>query len=84
MGTTNVEVLGSAYGAQAVVFDDPITVNCHGIWVGTGGNVEVVHADGSTAVYPNVPVGFLPVQARQINSAGTANAADQYLAVYYK
>ena len=84
MGTVNVEVLGAAHGAFAVTpsdtteFDRPV----HALWIGTEGNVAVEHADGTTATYTNVPVGWHPVKARKVLSTGTT-AAD-IIAVYHE
>ena len=42
-----------------------------GIYVGTAGDLALVTAKGTTVTFSNVPVGILPVQAKQINNTGT-------------
>lgn len=65
--------------------DDPENVNgvptCR-VYVGTGGDVAAVTADGRVKIYKNVPSGtFLPVTCKRINLTGTATA-DDMLGVY--
>lgn len=42
------------------------------LWVGTGGNIAVVHQDGDDpVVYANVPVGFFQVRGIRVNASST-------------
>lgn len=42
------------------------------IYVGTAGNVEVVHRDGTSCIWPNVPAGgYILCEAVRVNPAGT-------------
>ena len=45
-------------------------LNCDGIYVGVSGNINVQGKYGSQ-VFPNVPVGVFPVQARRVLAANT-------------
>ena len=43
------------------------------IFVGGGGNLSVLAADGSTAVLAGVPAGsVLPIAVRRVNASGTS------------
>jgi hypothetical protein len=43
-----------------------------GIYVGTGGNVVAVRADGTAITFSNVPSGtILPIIAKRVNSTST-------------
>lgn len=62
---------------------DPVEITPHNtndlaepvraLWIGTGGNVEVVGTRSTSAVvFKNVPSGtLLPVRARRVRAAGT-------------
>lgn len=65
--------------------DDPANVKgiktCR-VYVGTGGDISAVTADGVACVYKNFPSGnFLPVTVKRINVTGTVTAAD-FVGVY--
>ena len=51
------------------------------IYVGTGGNVKVITAQGSTVTFPNVLNGAtLPVRVRRVFSTGTT--ASNFVAIF--
>ena len=51
------------------------------LWIGTGGNVNVMNSDGTTQIFYNVPTGFmLPV--RSIGVSATNTTASNIVAVY--
>lgn len=51
------------------------TTNARAIYVGTGGDVSLLAADGTSAVFKNVPSGTtLPVQTCRVNVTGTTAA----------
>ncbi len=57
--------------AAAVVLDAVIPAT-RSIYVGVTGNLNVVMAeDGATVVFPNVPVGWFPVQVTSVTTANT-------------
>jgi hypothetical protein len=63
-----------ASGVEAVTPSDtvPLTKTSRGLWVGGGGNVSVVMADGTTAVLAAVPSGtLLPLRVTRVNLAST-------------
>lgn len=70
--------------AVAVIPSDTVSFNKYptrALWVGTGGNMSIVMADGNTAVFANVPGGtLLPVAAMRVNATGTTTS--NVLAVY--
>ena len=41
------------------------------LFIGVSGDVSVEMVGGMTQVYPNVPVGILPVQCTRVNFTGT-------------
>jgi hypothetical protein len=64
-----------AYGVEAVVLDTNLNVTSRALYVGVGGNVNVVASDGSTALFFAVPAGtVLPVRIRRVLSASTTAA----------
>jgi hypothetical protein len=42
------------------------------LYVGVAGDLKVKTAGNNTVVFKNVPVGFLPVQVKQVFATGTA------------
>lgn len=76
MSRVNLDPIAGARGAFAITPSDATEFEkrVHGIWVGTGGDVVVVHLDGTQATY-TVPDGtLLPVRARKVMAATTADA----------
>lgn len=69
----------SAHGAEAAQLDTLIPT-CRGLYIGATGNLNVTMADGQTVTFNSVPVGILPIQVQQINSAGTS--ASSILVLY--
>ena len=64
----------AATGGAAVTPSDTIDIGrtTASLYVGTGGDVAVVHEDGSIVTYPSVPSGFvLPVHATRVNATNT-------------
>ncbi len=61
------------------------TVNATGglsrsVYVGTGGDLVEVDADGNTTPWTNVPTGaFLPIRAKRINATGTTASGFVFL-----
>lgn len=57
--------------AEAAVFDT--VKNYNGVYVGTGGNIELLLADDTASViFTNIQDGqFIPLRITQINIAGT-------------
>ena len=54
---------------------------CRAVFVGTSGNLSVLMANGSTAVFKNVSSGqLLPIQAARVNATNTT--ATDILALY--
>ena len=53
---------------------------CRCLWIGNSGDVEVTDETGNSEVFENVPIGWLEVQAVQVNVAGTT--ATGIVAVY--
>ena len=41
------------------------------LFIGVSGDVSVEMVGGMTQVYPNVPVGILPIQCTRVNFTGT-------------
>lgn len=63
-----------ASGVFAVTLSNTtkFTTNARAIYVGVGGDVSLLAADGTTAVFKSVPTGAtLPVQTRRVNVTGT-------------
>ena len=50
------------------------------LYVGVAGDVAVQHVAGTTVIYPNVPVGILPVAVVRVMSTGTG--ASGFVAMY--
>lgn len=74
-----VEFLSSASGAIAVTTSDTtnLTTNGRALYVGTGGTVSVLMADGTTGVFSNVQDGtLLPIHFKRVNTTGTVTAAN--------
>ncbi|OHE79026.1 MAG: hypothetical protein A3F67_10980 [Verrucomicrobia bacterium RIFCSPHIGHO2_12_FULL_41_10] len=72
----------SAHNAVAITPSDsailPVT---RGVYVGVTGNLNVVMADGSSAVvFSNVPVGIFPIQVKQVYA--TSTTATSLVALY--
>lgn len=52
--------------------DADLTAMTRAVFVGTGGDLEVVMAGGQTVVLPSIPAGaFLPISVSRIRAAGT-------------
>lgn len=61
-----------AVDSADVVADTAFVVPCSCIYVGTGGNVEVVMKSGTTQIYTSVPAGtFMPIRATMVVSTNT-------------
>ncbi len=59
-----------------IVPDVRFDLACRAIYVGQGGNVVVQGMDGSSAVFVNVPDGYvLPVRGVQVIGSGTTAGA---------
>ncbi|UNA00764.1 hypothetical protein ZHS_8 [Edwardsiella phage vB_EpM_ZHS] len=70
-----------AQGAQPVVNDTPFGFQARALYVGVGGNIAVTMADGSTAVFSNVPGGsVLPIRCTLVAASGTT--ATNLIALY--
>lgn len=83
LGTLQPTLESPIRGAAAVTPHDtnPLATPARALWIGTGDNVRVTHLDGTTAVYSNVPSGFLlPVSATHVVS--TSTTATNILALY--
>ncbi|MGB0854392.1 MAG: spike base protein, RCAP_Rcc01079 family [Pikeienuella sp.] len=65
--------INTAVGGHSITpsDDDIVEPMARALWIGTTGNVAVVGPDGTTATYPNVPVGELAVQAVKVLATGT-------------
>ena len=51
------------------------------LYVGTGGNVEVITLNGDTVVFHNVPSGtFMPIQVTRVKAANST--ADDIIALF--
>jgi len=63
-------------GSFAITPSDSVTYQpCRALWVGTTGNVALKHsAGGATALFSNVPVGWLDVQNVAVMATGTTAA----------
>lgn len=75
--------VSSGYRFVAVTPHDStnLAVGCRGLYVGVGGNMSVVAADGTSATFLNVASGqLLPVQAKRVNS--TSTTATNIIALY--
>lgn len=58
--------------AEAVVQDTTFSYRTTGIYVGTGGNLQVVMEAGNTVTFNSVPSGaLLPIRIVSVLSAGT-------------
>lgn len=58
--------------SDATVFGDTAaTAVTRGIYVGVTGDINIVTDGGSTVLFSNVPVGVLPVRAKQVLSTST-------------
>lgn len=42
-----------------------------GLYIGGTGTLSVLMADGTTAAFAAVPVGFFPISVQRVNSTGT-------------
>lgn len=58
---SDTDVFGTATGTNVT----------RAIYVGVTGNINIVTANGSTVLFSNVPVGILPVRAKQVLSTST-------------
>jgi len=77
------QMLDSANDAAAANLSntDPLTNGiCKALYVGVTGDVKVTMANGSAVTFKNVPVGILPIRAKQVWSTGTG--ASEILALY--
>lgn len=73
MSSMNVQKLQARTAVDVTPNDSTdITPGDQVLYVGTGGNVKVTTADGSTVTFTNVPSGaILPVSVRRVFSTGT-------------
>lgn len=74
---------GIVQNGVAVTPDDSTVLPCtKGLWVGTGGNISVIHDGDTTAVtYQNVPGGvLLPFHVTKVMSTDTT--ASNIVAIY--
>ena len=70
-----------ARDGQAVVIGTPFTKPSRSLYIGTGGDVNVVMESGATLLHRNVPSGtILPVYATSVSSSSTT--ASNILAYY--
>lgn len=54
--------------------DSTILLPTRAIWVGTAGNITVTMlGNGAVVDFPNVPVGWFPVQVTKVMAATTAS-----------
>lgn len=64
----------SAHGAVAVTPSDATNITggvCRALYVGVGGNITAVMADGQVVLFTAVPNGIFPIQVSRVNSTGT-------------
>lgn len=67
---------------RAIAFDTPFPITS-GFHCGVDGAVEVVDGTDATIIIPGCAAGAVyPYQIKQINAAGTAGLATDYLALY--
>jgi len=71
----------AAHGAKAVTPSDSTVLEItRGLYIGTGGDVSVIMADGDDVTFLAVPTGsILPVQVSKVKAA---TAATDILALY--
>ncbi|MEX3008357.1 hypothetical protein [Hoeflea sp. TYP-13] len=68
--------------AHAVTYDADFLFTSRAVYVGAAGDVSVILADGSTAVFKGIPAGTaLPVAATRVTTANTTVAATNLLAL---
>ena len=41
------------------------------LWIGAGGNVEVIMKDGQDVTFVGVPIGWMPLRVSRVKAAGT-------------
>lgn len=74
----------TAYSFATITASDATDIPggpCEAMWVGTGGDVVVVGAQGSVVTFKNVPSGFmLLVKAKRVNATNTT--ATDLVALY--
>lgn len=71
----------AAHGAVAITPSDVTVIpTTRSIYVGGTGNINVVMADGQTALFSNVAVGIFPIQVQQVLS--TSTTASLLVALY--
>jgi hypothetical protein len=67
--------------AQPVTLDAPVpNGDCDGLWVGSGGDLDLTLVSGTRVTFAGVSAGFFGAHIKQVNSAGTT--ATRLLAVY--
>lgn len=73
----NQHAFASATSSGAVTKSDSTVLDFNALYVGTGGDVAIKHAeDGAAVTYTNVPSGsVLPVSGVRVMSTGTTAAA---------
>lgn len=72
-----------AHGAYAVATSDSADLPngvTRSLYIGSTGNINVIMADGMTVLFPNVPVGFAPLQVIRILTTNTT--ASNIIALY--
>lgn len=57
-----------------------LPAGCRGLYIGVTGDVSLLGAGGTTVVFTNVPVGFMPCGPVRVNATGTD--ADDIVALY--
>jgi hypothetical protein len=66
---------GLASDAVAVTPSDTAENNCHGLYIGTGGDVAVKGIGGVAVTFKNVPAGtFIPMIVNRVMSTNTTAA----------
>lgn len=71
-GRAFANVSGAAKAAAVTPSDVTILPTTRGLYIGTGGDVAVVMADGGSAVtFSSVLAGFMPVQVTKVMSTNT-------------
>ncbi|HJR55352.1 MAG TPA: hypothetical protein VJ798_02140 [Rhizomicrobium sp.] len=66
---------GLASDAVAVTPSDTAENNCHGLYIGTGGDVAVKGIGGVAVTFRNVPAGtILPILVNRVMAANTTAA----------
>ena len=65
----------TASDSETVVPDDAVNLTkgvARALWIGVAGDITVVTPLGTVQLYPNMVVGFAPIQCTRVNATGTA------------